>query len=99
VCLPRLKVLVEGGAAARHVLPVEEVIPELPVPVLTVLPQRLGRLRMCRRISASNLRPTSGADGTGTLAGLRYQPWGRETSGWSMLWFVAQSASHSSRRT
>jgi hypothetical protein len=39
VRLPRLKVLVADGAAARRVLPVE-----LPVSVLAVLPQRLGEV-------------------------------------------------------
>jgi hypothetical protein len=77
-----------GGAATRRVFPLEEVLPELPVLVLAILPQQLGRLRMLRRISASSLGPI-GAGETGTLAGLRCQLWRRETSGWSTPWFTA----------
>jgi hypothetical protein len=44
VRLPRLEVVVAGGAAARRVLPVEEVPPVPPVLVLAVLPHRLGEV-------------------------------------------------------
>jgi hypothetical protein len=44
VRLPRLVVLVEGGAAARLVLPDQKIVAELEVPVLAVLPWRLGEI-------------------------------------------------------
>jgi hypothetical protein len=35
---------VEGGAAARRVLPDKKIVPELMVPLLVVLPQHLGEI-------------------------------------------------------
>jgi hypothetical protein len=44
VGLPRLVVVVEGGPTAGGVLPGEEVVPELAVPVLAVVPHHLGEI-------------------------------------------------------
>jgi hypothetical protein len=48
-----------------------------------------------QRISTSRSGPSSGTDMTNTLARFRCQPWGRETSGWSMPWLASHSSSHS----
>jgi hypothetical protein len=57
VGLPRLEVVVVGGAAARGVLPRVEIVPELAVPVLAVEPQRLGKVPDAAPYLHIQLRP------------------------------------------
>jgi hypothetical protein len=81
VGLPRLEVVVAGGSAARSVLPREEIVPELSIPVLAVKPQRLREIVDAAAYLRIQLRARRRRRArTGTRARFRCQPWGRPMS-------------------